>query len=138
VKMSDAANLDERMEQTKAVIQLLDNWGVNAADRMLLLGLPKEIKSRHMDQFRKSTPLPDTKEVNEHVSHLIGIYDALRTSYPTNEGMAAIWLKKANKKFDDRAPLMTMIEGGLMGLMTVRAHLDCTFAWYWAEQSMKK
>ena len=81
-------------------------------------------------RYRDDTPLPDTREVNERVEHIIGIADALRTSYPHNPSMGLVWMKQKNKRFKRRAPVIVMVEDGLDGIVAVRSHLDCSFDWF--------
>jgi len=60
---------------------------------------------------------------------LFGIADALRTSYPHNELMGAMWLRTAHRRFDQQSPISVMLNQGLTGLIAVRSHLDCAFDW---------
>ncbi|HYA38777.1 MAG TPA: antitoxin Xre/MbcA/ParS toxin-binding domain-containing protein, partial [Candidatus Methylomirabilis sp.] len=81
-------------------------------------------------QFRQNTPFPEDERVMERIDHVIGIADALRTSYPHNARMAAIWLNRVNHRFENRTPLNAMLEDGLAGLVAVRVHLDCAYDWH--------
>ncbi|HLO27512.1 MAG TPA: antitoxin Xre/MbcA/ParS toxin-binding domain-containing protein, partial [Anaerolineales bacterium] len=63
----------------------------------------------------------------ERIEHLVGIADALRTSYPRNAYMASIWMNRINHRFDNRTPLAAMLEDGLNGIIAVRTHLDCAY-----------
>jgi len=82
-----------------------------------------------------NTPLPEDPAVAERVEHLVGIADALRTTFPRNANMGLIWLHRRNARFNDRTPLATMLEDGLLGVIAVRAHLDC--AWDWDQSGSK-
>jgi len=37
----------------------------------------------------------------ERIEHLVGIADALRTSYPRNAYMSSIWMNRINHRFDN-------------------------------------
>jgi hypothetical protein len=120
---------DERVEITRAIVTLLDEWGVEARDQVRLLALPLDTKPRQMRRYRENTPLPDEPAIWERVEHLTGIAEALRTSYPHSRHAGAIWLKRANYRFDDRTPLAAMVEDGVAGILAVRRHLDCAYDW---------
>lgn len=120
----------ERIELTHLVIGMLDDWGVTDADKVSLLALPRETRPRAMRRYRADTPLPDDGAVNERIEHLMGIGDALRTSYPRNAAGGRIWMHQSSYRFDDRTPLHAMVEDGLVGIMAVRVHLDCAYDWY--------
>ncbi len=122
-------NLEDRIALTRAVVGLLDSWGANAAQQVALLALPHETRPGAIRQFRQGTPFPENAQVMERIEHLIGIADALRTSYPHNAHMGNIWMNRTNHRFDDRTPLAAMLEDGLAGIIAVRTHLDCAYDW---------
>lgn len=123
-------NLEDRVAFTRAIIHLLDSWDVNAADQVALLALPAGTRPGAIRQFRQSTPFPENAGMMKRIEHLIGIADALRTSYPRNAHMGSIWMNKINHRFDNRTPLATMLEDGLGGIIAVRTHLDCSYDWH--------
>ena len=132
--MSDSAdkslNQEERAALARGIMSILDKWGLSASDQVRLLNLPDKTPTRMLRRYRDDTPLPDTREVNERVEHIIGIADALRTSYPHNPSMGLVWMKQKNKRFKRRAPVIVMVEDGLDGIVAVRSHLDCSFDWF--------
>ena len=97
---------------------------------MLLLDLPKGTPSRALRKYREQTPFPDDQAVMQRLEQIVGIAEALRTSYPHNPAMGTLWLQKRNNRFQDRAPLSIMVEGGMEGLLAVRMHLDCSYDWH--------
>nr|MBS0022281.1 DUF2384 domain-containing protein [Gammaproteobacteria bacterium] len=119
----------ERVGMTHALVELLDGWGVGDGDKLKILGLAGTIRSRTFKRYRDGTPFPLDHQVLEHVQHLVGIADALRTTFPRNAGMSAYWMRKPNRHLNHRSPLAVLIQDGLAGLTRVRAHLDCTYAW---------
>lgn len=121
---------EERVALARAIMAILDKWGLSAADQVQLLNLPDKTPTRMLRRYRDDTPLPDTAEVNERLEHIIGIADALRTSYPHNPSMGLIWMKQRNKRFNRRAPVRVMVEDGMDGIISVRSHLDCAFDWF--------
>ncbi|MCK5091375.1 MAG: DUF2384 domain-containing protein, partial [Gammaproteobacteria bacterium] len=74
-------------------------------------------------------PLPDKANIMERVVHVLGIDDALRTTFPRNHKMGAHWLRKPHRRFNRRTPLSVILQDGLNGLISVRADVDCAFAW---------
>jgi len=134
ILMSDSTDIsvsqEERAALARGIMSILDKWGLSASDQVSLLNLPDKTPTRMLRRYRDDTPLPDTKEVNERVEHIIGIADALRTSYPHNPSMGLVWMKQKNKRFQRRAPVSVMVEDGLDGIVAVRSHLDCSFDWF--------
>ncbi|GMR08672.1 MAG: hypothetical protein BMS9Abin26_1679 [Gammaproteobacteria bacterium] len=124
------ASIQEDVIKTRQIISLLDDWGVSDKDQIALLGLPENTRSRMIRRYRKDTPLPADKQVIEHIEHLQGIAEALRTSFPRNAAAGAMWMKRPNHRFDDRAPIQAMLEDGINGVMAVRVHLDCSYDWH--------
>ncbi|HSD98026.1 MAG TPA: hypothetical protein VLB06_12890 [Sulfuricaulis sp.] len=123
-------NLEDRVTVTRAIISMLDNWGVSAANQITLLALPSGTRPGAIRQFRQSTPFPEVAGLMERIEHLVGIADALRTSYPRNAYMGSIWMNRINHRFDNRTPLVAMLEDGLDGIIAVRTHLDCAYDWH--------
>ena len=120
---------EKRLALTQSIMELLDDWKLMAKDKIILLGLPGDVRVRHMEQYRKDKAFPETEQVNEHLVHLVGIADALRTTYPRNLEMGNIWLKKAHKRLNNRSPMDIMVSEGLKGIRRVRGILDCTYEW---------
>ena len=121
---------EERAALTRGVMNILDQWGLNAAQTVAVLDLPEKTPTRMLRRYRDNTPFPDTEEVNERISHILGIADALRTSWPHNPAMGMLWMKQRNKRFQSRAPIQHIVVDGLPGIIDVRSHLDCTYSWF--------
>ena len=122
-------NEETRIELARSIMVLLDNWGLSNTEKLNILAFPDATRSRSMRQYYNGKPLPDNSKVLERVEHLVGIADALHTSYPLNEYMPKFWLNKTNKLFGGRTPLSCMLEDGLDGIVAVRIHLDCAYDW---------
>lgn len=120
----------DRLEFTLLVTRLLNSWGLNLSEQALILDLPQNTSSRQMRKYNQGThTLPNDANINERVEHLVGIADALRTTYPTNPMMGRLWLNQANAKFDQLSPLKYMLVNGNQGVIHIRSHLDCSFDW---------
>jgi hypothetical protein len=100
---------EQKIEFTRRVINLLDDWGLDDSDQIRLLGLPEDTRSRQIRKYRNDTPFPDDEKLMERVEHLVGIADALRTSYPTNAAGGTMWMNRRNSRFNDRTPLAAML-----------------------------
>ncbi len=92
-------NLEDRIALTRAVVGLLDSWGLGAAEQIALLALPEGTRPGAVRQYRQSTPFPESEQLMERIEHLIGIADALRTSYPHNAHMGNIWMNQRQSPF---------------------------------------
>lgn len=121
---------DHNIEVTQAVMHALDDWKLDGEHILSIMALPENVKVRHLSQYRNSRGFPDTPEVNERMRHVLGIIDALATSYPTNPRMSLFWMTRNSKKFQNRAPVQVIIEDNLEGLITIRKHLDCSYDWF--------
>ncbi len=121
---------DDFISLTRLIMTILDEWGLSATEQLKVLNLPEKTPTRALRKYRTGVSFPKTQEVYERLEHIVGIFEALRTSYPHNKQMAMIWMNKCNKHFVTRSPIAVISEDGLQGLVQVRAHLDCTFDWF--------
>jgi len=119
---------EERLQLARGILGMLDEWGVSAKDQLVLLGLTN-MKPREVVRLRESRPLPNEPEVMQRVEHLISIADALRTTYPFSKRMGKLWMHKPHRKFRQRSPVTTMVEDGIVGIISVRSYLDCSYSW---------
>jgi hypothetical protein len=125
---------DDRVALGRMVTNMLDEWGIRASDQVNMLALPDGTPTRMLRRYQDDTPLPNDPDVLKRVEHLMGIADALRTTFPRNSSIGVLWLKQPCKRLRRRRPLDIMVEDGLSGLITVRTHLDCSFAWRESER----
>jgi hypothetical protein len=124
-----ALTQEDRSQLARLVVNLLDEWGIKASDQLNILALPDGTPTRMLRRYQDDTPLPDDPEVLKRVEHLMGIADALRTTFPRNANIGLLWMKQPCKRLRSRRPMEIILEDGLSGLITVRTHLDCSFAW---------
>lgn len=129
-----ALTSEDRNYLGRRVVDMLDEWGIKASDQMSILALPEGTPTRMLRRYHEDTPLPDDPAVMQRVEHLLGIADALRTTFPRNAKIGLLWLKQPCRRLRSRRPMDIMIEDGLSGLITVRTHLDCSFAWRESER----
>ncbi|MGB0722680.1 MAG: antitoxin Xre/MbcA/ParS toxin-binding domain-containing protein [Gammaproteobacteria bacterium] len=120
----------DRVDLTRVLLEMLEDWGLNSEQTIHILGLPAKTSARKLLQYRNDYPLPEDENVDLHIEHLLGIADALRTMHPTNAQMGARWMRKPCRQFGGRPPLQVICESeGASGLVAVRSQIDCTFAW---------
>ena len=127
--MLENLSTEQKIEFTQMVMEMLDDWGVSHSDKLILLALPDSVKVRSVRKYYSGEPLPENAQVFERIDHLMGIADALRTSFPLNYQMAAFWLNRKNQRFNNQTPLEFMLQGGLNSVVAVRTHLDCAWDW---------
>lgn len=124
----------DRAELGRMVVNTMQDWDIKASDQVAILALPDGTPTRMLRRYQEETPLPDDPAVLKRVEHLLGIADALRTTFPRNARIGVMWLQQPCKRLRKRRPLDIMIEDGLSGLINVRTHLDCSFAWRESER----
>ena len=120
---------EECVSLTRSIMAILDEWGLSAKQLAFILDLPKGTPTRALRRYRDNTPFPSDESVYQRIEHIIGIADALRTTYPHNPPMGTLWMRQSNKRFGDRSPLHKIVTEGLDGLEAVRSHLDCAYDW---------
>ena len=121
---------EEFMYITKTVMKVLDAWNLTTEQAVQVLGLPVQTKKRQLDKYRTLKALPSDALIIKRLSHIVGISDALRTTFPRNLNMAEKWIKTNHRRFDNKTPLSVILEEGINGLCKVRSELDCTYAWH--------
>ena len=133
-KKMSALTSEDRIKLGRMVITQMDDWGIRGLDQVTILALPEDTPARKLQRYLDDIPLPDDPVVLKRVEHLLGIADALRTTFPRNSSVGLLWLKQPCKRLRRRRPIEIMVEDGLDGLITVRTHLDCSFAWRESER----
>ena len=127
--MTVILSAEQKLLQTQKVMQALDEWGLNGEQILKVLDFPETERSRHLAKYRKDTPFPENENVACRVRFLLGIIDALRTTYPRNLQMGAKWMAMPNVRLKNRCPIEVMLEEGETGVVAVLSELDCAYAW---------
>ncbi len=120
---------DTRMHMARFIMDMFGQWQLSLDDQHALLALPEAIRKRHMYKLGEDMPLPDDRDVLERAGHLLGIAEALCTYFPNSKHARARFICSRSKKFQKRTPLQIMVDDGVSGLIRIRSHLDCTYAW---------
>jgi hypothetical protein len=122
-------SLQNQIDLTRQIMRVLDEWQLKGKDIINLLALPSKVRLRNLDRYRDGEAFPESKETLERIEHIVGIADALRTSFPRNAHMGIIWMQTPHRRFQNQPPLAILSEQGLKGLRMVRSELDCAFSW---------
>ncbi len=120
---------EQQLLRTKKVMEALDEWGLSGEQILAVLDFPSTERSRHLAKYRKDTAFPDDEKIVSRVIFLLGIIDALRTTYPRNAQMGARWMAEPHMRLKNRCPLQAMLEDGEVGVVAVLSELDCVYAW---------
>ncbi len=121
---------DEQIALTVRIMEILDGWGMSSTEIISLIALPDKTPTRALRRYRENTAFPVSPELEERLGHILGITDALRTSYPHNPNMGKMWIRQRSKKLNNQIPLQIIIENGLEGIIEIRSHLDCSYDWH--------
>ena len=121
--------LKQKLEKTQGIIRMLDQFGLDAESQIRILGFPEGTRTRVLRQHRENTPFPDDEEIQQRVSILAHISDALRTTYPANPQMALFWIRQKNRHLGNSRPVEVMSRGSRNDLISVLSLLDCTVHW---------
>ena len=127
--MTITITAEQKLLHTQKVMNALDDWGLNGEQILLVLDFSKTERSRHLAKYRKDTAFPDDENIACRVKFLLGIIDALRTTYPRNLQMGARWMAAPHVRLKNRCPLQVMLEDGETGVVAVLSELDCAYAW---------
>jgi hypothetical protein len=116
---------------TQAVVHHMDEWKITGEEMIAILGLGDEVRPRHLQQYRQGDKVfPQTSDMMDRIDHIVGIADALRTTFPFSSQMRVMWLRKPHRRFQRRDPLAVMLDEGADGLMKVRIEVDCSYGYH--------
>lgn len=122
---------EEMLSLTQGVMSYLDGWKLSAEQMMVVLGIEDITKKRHLQSFRlgdKAFPESDTLMIR--LDHIIGIADALRTTFPFSDKMRLMWLRKPHRRFKKNTPLAVIMgDDSPNGLLKVRMEVDCAYGY---------
>lgn len=104
----------------RAVLGLLDKWGLETDEKLVLLGGPSE---RTFQRWRAGQIGPLPNDTIFRLGDLLGIHKALRYMF-TDVKRAYAWIKRANDAFGGKSALDVMLQGAPTDIARVRAYLD--------------
>jgi len=122
-RIGEACSIAELAEAAlKGFFQVTDRWGLTPREQMALLGQPPRST---FFAWKDGSRANLTREDLERISHVLGIWKALRLLVPDlTEALA--WVKSPNDSplFEGVTPLERMTRGGIPDLADVRRLLD--------------
>jgi uncharacterized protein (DUF2384 family) len=110
----------EAQAMLRAVLNLLDKWGLHRHEKLVLLGGPSE---RTFQRWRAGQVGPLPPDTVFRLGDLLGIHKALRYMF-TDVRRAYAWIKRPNAVFGGRSALEMMLQGAPTDIARVRAYLD--------------
>lgn len=130
-KTYDDYSDEDMLSLTQGVMQYLDGWKLSSEQALAVLGLSSAAKTRHLNSFRLGEKaFPKTDELMTRIDHIIGIADALRTTFPFSDKMRLMWLRKPHRRFKRNTPLAVIMgEDSPNGLLKVRMEVDCAYGY---------
>jgi hypothetical protein len=118
----DLRSREARERLARLVAQLLDHWGLTAAEQAALLGLSPDNRST-LARYRQGAPLADSRDLLDRAGHLLGIHKSLRILFPQDRDLAHRWMATPNRRLGSR-PVDVVLEHGFEGLLALRRYLD--------------
>ena len=112
--------LAESKAMLKAVLNLLDRWGLSRAEKLVVLGGPSD---RTFQRWRAGDIGPLPTDTVHRLGDLLAIHKALRYMF-TDVERAYQWVKRPNDVFAGRSALEVMLQGAPIDVSRVRAYLD--------------
>ena len=129
----------EMLSLTQGVMGYLDGWKLSAEQMLVVLGIEDATKKRHLQSFRMGDKaFPETEHLMTRLDHIIGIADALRTTFPFSDKMRLMWLRKPHRRFKKNTPLAVIMgDDSPNGLLKVRMEVDCAYG-YTISEAMRE
>jgi len=120
---------EDMQSLTQGIMSILDNWNISVDQALAVLGLTNEGKKRHIQGYRMGErAFPETDDLLARIDHIIGISDALRTTFPFSDKMRLLWLRKPHRRFQKNTPLNVILTDNTPnGLLKVRMEVDCSY-----------
>lgn len=105
----------------RAFFRIAQEWALSTEEQLALLGLGSRST---LFSWKRAQDAKLNRDQLERVSHVLGIYKALKILFPLDES-ARGWVKKPNlaAMFEGR-PALERMSQGIIGLYMVRAYLD--------------
>ncbi|MCO8145879.1 MbcA/ParS/Xre antitoxin family protein [Rhodovulum tesquicola] len=117
----DGYSPDEIAAMQRAILALMDRWGVRDEDAARLLG---GISVKTYRRWRAGDYGRVARDLADRMSNLLGIHKALRILFQ-DPARAHAWIAKPNASFGGASALDVMVRGGGMDdLQRVRRYLD--------------
>ncbi len=117
--MTGGLSARERIDLSRAALEILGTWEVAPAIQPLLLGLPGGTGTRELNRYRLSGALPEHADVYQRVALLMEIDNALHKLFPHSPASGGLWITTPGPRLGGVTPLDIMLEQGLEGIQLV-------------------
>ncbi len=131
--MSDAQTVPgldapvSRAALARLVTRLFNNWSLDQAEQLELLGLCTRSTAR-LRRFHRGAAVRISRDMLDRIGWLLSIYKTLYLLYPHNEQLRRAWMKRRNFVFENHTPIEVMRDGGLIGIARVARYLEWQLA----------
>lgn len=131
LKTYDDYSQEEMQSLTQGIMSILDTWNISTDQLLTVLGLTDEGKKRHIQGYRMGDrAFPKSDDLLTRIDHIIGISEALRTTFPFSDKMRLLWLRKPHRRFKKNTPLNVILTDDTPnGLLKVRMEVDCAYGY---------
>ena len=111
---------EEARAMLRAVLNLLDKWGLRKEEKLALLGGPSD---RTFQRWRAGEIGALPNDTVFRLGDLLGIHKALRYMF-VDVQRAYLWVKRPNEAFGGKSALDVMLQGAPSDISRIRAYLD--------------
>ena len=111
-----------RAALARLVTRLFNNWALDKAEQLELLGLSARSSTR-LRRLHRGAAVHISRDMLDRIGWLLSIYKTLRLLYPHNEQLRREWIKHRNFVFENHTPIEVIRNGGLIGIARVAQYL---------------
>ena len=109
--MALVASPEKRKALAKVVLRIFDQWDLDTATQLMLLGLGTKSRALLTKYRDGSSPIASNQDTLQRVGYITAIFQLLKSLYPKNKTLRQSWIKRRNTKLNNLAPLEVMLNG---------------------------
>ena len=113
----------QRQQQTEMIMRLFEHWQLTNRECATLLGLSTNTGTSINNYKTGNSFLPQYRDIQDRVGHILAIHRYLRRAYPYNDELAYLWIKTPNADFQQHSPIEVIDNEGFSGLFRIRNYL---------------
>lgn len=113
-----------RRALTKMIMRLFELWRLTYEQQAQLLGLSPKTKSSIAKYKKGELNLPQYRDIQDRITHLLVIHKSLRQIFPENQDLAYQWPTIHNRAFDHMTPVELVCKEGFLGMIRIRKYLE--------------
>ncbi len=114
---------DDRLALGQAALSLLDDWGLNGEQQVVMLGLDAN-HSISLDVLMRGEPLPDDEDVLERASRFLNLSLSLIALHNYESAKVKDWMVLGNDEIGGNTPFNFIRDYGVTGLAWLDDHLS--------------